>query len=140
MNKIRATKMAVSELSSFSVDLLREGYTESEIDLAFTWLFEKAGNNDGIEALTVPMQAAAYRQLHSSEKMVIQTAAYGYLLQLRTLDLIDDVEMEQVIEHAMLSGEPSVDREDMEELVAMIMFDINSLYEDYTFNNGQIVH
>lgn len=141
MNKIRENKLGINKLSSLSVDLLKEGYTESEIDMAFTWLFEKADiSGRDMESLCSPLPNTAYRQLNYSEKLVIRPAAHGYLLQLRSLDLIDDAQMEQIIEQAMLLGDNSVDREDIEDIVAVIMFDIHISPEEYNFNNRQIAH
>ena len=141
MNKIRQNKLGINKLSSLSVDLLKEGYTESEIDMAFTWLFEKVDiSGRGMESLCSPLPHTPYRQLNYSEKLVIRPAAHGYLLQLRSLDLIDDAQMEQIIEQAMLLGDNSVDREDIEDIVAVIMFDIHISPEEYNFNNRQIAH
>lgn len=141
MGKIRENKIGISKLSSLTGDLIKAGYAESEIDLAFTWLFEKIGHDDTkFAALSSPLHCAPHRLLHATEKMVIRPAAYGYLLQLRTFNLIDSVQMEQAIEQAMLLGESSIDKEDIEEIVATLMFDIYTFREGYTFVHKQIVH
>ena len=57
---------------------------------------------------------------------MIQPDAYGYLLELRELGLITDVQTELIIERAMLTGARSVTREDMKTIAAPILLESES--------------
>ncbi|MCR4439343.1 MAG: DUF494 family protein [bacterium] len=137
MSEARGSGFGVERLRSLSSDLLKQGYTESEIDLAFSWLFEKAGcNYENLSAIRTPM--SLYRVLHAAEKMVIRPEAYSYLLQLRQLGLIDDQQLEEAIERAMQMGVSPVDTEDIKEIAATVMFDADSFTGGYLFNDTQM--
>ena len=59
MKKIRESKFGMVKLASLSTDLIQNGFTENEIDLAFSWLFEKVGHDDKrLAALASPLPFA----------------------------------------------------------------------------------
>ncbi|MDZ7272270.1 MAG: DUF494 domain-containing protein [candidate division KSB1 bacterium] len=134
MSEARGSTFGVERLRALTDDLLRQGYTASEIDLAFSWLFEKAGcNYENLNAIRTPL--SLYRVLHAAERMVIRPEAYSYLLQLRQLGLIDDQQLEEAIERAMQMGVSPVDTEDIKEIAATVMFDSDSFAGGYLFND-----
>lgn len=123
MSEIRGKNPAPSKLDVLSRDLVQRGYTENEISSAFSWLFdhyktdfEELVRNHG------PMLNNSFRILHDVERMVISPAAHGYLLQLRQLGILDDLELEQIIERAMMVGSPRLDEAEMKSLVATLLF------------------
>jgi len=59
--------------------------------------------------------------LHEIERSVISTKAFGYLIQLRELGIIDEVDFEQVLERAMMLGTTKVDVEDIKSIVASFL-------------------
>ena len=123
MNEIRDDKQAATKLDLLSRDLLQRGYTENEISSAFSWLFdrykadfEELIRNDG------PSIDGSFRILHDLERMVITPSAHGYLLQLRALGIVDDAEIEQIIERAMMMGGSRIDENEIKSLVASTLF------------------
>ena len=88
------------QYKDFSRELISRGYTENEINLAFSWIFnhlQPAKNNEN----AYRYEANSIRVLHDLEKLVIAPEAYGYLLQLWHLGLIKEYDMEDVIEKAL---------------------------------------
>lgn len=123
MNEIRQKKKGLGELAVLSRDLMQRGYTESEINSAFSWLLERMQN--GIDAVMDNEENAfeqSSRFLHEVERMVLTPEAFGYLLQLRELGLITHAEMETVIERAMMLGSPKVTAGDIKTMVASMLF------------------
>lgn len=100
-----------------SKKLFDSGYTESEINFAFSWILEKVKSD-----ATDKAEDHSHRILHDFEKVAISPAAYGYLIQLRELDLIDEVEMEYIIEKALLSESNPVTVAEMKEIVSALIF------------------
>ena len=141
MRELRKSKLGVQKLPSLSADLYLQGYSESEIDLAFSWLFERIESGDvHLEALQTTHTPSALRMLNNTEKMVINAEAHSFLLQIRGLDLIDDQQLEQSIERAMLLGIRSINEEDMREIVAMVMFEEQFLNDNFFFDGNQLAH
>ncbi len=113
------------QLSDIDVSLLsKNGYTQSEISTAFSWLFERMNVGqtvvDGSEG-----KDSSYRVLHTVEQMVISTEAYGYLLQCRQLGLITNSDVEIIIERVMAAGFSNIGLPEMKSFVAGMLFDVD---------------
>ena len=126
---------APKKWGDISEKLMKNGYTEHEINLAFSWLFDRLHernnhrnnhrNDQRVQSSGVPCKGM--RILHESERMVFRPEAYGYLIYLKELGLIDQEQMEIVIERAMMLGINDVDREDVKAIVASLIFEANGM-------------
>ncbi len=123
MSQIRANNGTIERLDGVSRELLNQGYTENEINAAFSWLFEKMemDQEEMLDEQEVELNKA-FRVLHDAEKVVIRPEAHGYLIQLKELGIISLVDMEQIIERAMMLGESSVSADDIKSLVVSYLF------------------
>lgn len=134
MTEIRQKKKGLGELSVLSRDLLQRGYTESEINSAFSWLLERMQN--GLDEVHDSGESAFHqstRFLHEIERMVIAPEGYGYLLQLHELGLITHAELENIIERAMMLGSTKVTLEDIKTLVVSMLFGSDSFTDGSYF-------
>jgi len=120
--------------------LAESGYSQSEINFAFSWVLEKV-DTGGTTTREVPV-IRSHRILHDFEKLAISTGAYGYLIQLREFDLIDDMELEKIIEKALLSDNNPVTLKEMKEIVASSIFKPEDIIEGSFFliDNSYNVH
>ncbi len=100
--------------------LTRKGYTQTEISAALSWLYESMHITEAGTRVSVPVPGS-WRVLHEAEKQVIGIEGYGYLVQLRTLGIIDDADLETVIERAMMSGYERLSFEDIREVVGSVI-------------------
>jgi len=110
------------------------GYTQNEINTAFSWIYTKiyAGEkifNDDKSA------SKSHRVLHHAESFIISPESHGYLIQLRELSLLTDMDMEVIIDKIMLSGYTNVEIEDMKIIIAGYLLDT----EDMNNNNRRIM-
>jgi uncharacterized protein Smg (DUF494 family) len=122
MTEIRGQKSNPDKLELISRDLLQRGYSQHEISFAFTWLFERyRGESEEVFSIS-PASRGSFRVLHELEKAVIAPEAFGYLLQLKQLRLVTDVDIENIIERAMLAGVARIAAEDIKALVASVLF------------------
>ena len=123
MQEIQHNRKGMDQLDGLSKELREQGYTENEINAAFSWLFERIeAQKDDVFLKDQGAGEGSFRVLHEVEKMVLSPKAYGYILQLRELGLITQAEMEQIIERAMMLGVPQIDIEDVKSIVASIFF------------------
>lgn len=134
MSEIRNRRSGIGRLEALSQDLLEQGYSESEISSAFAWLFERMDQDlerldDDFELIGQP----TFRILHEAERKVIRPEAYGYLLQLHDLGIIDEAEMEEVIDRAMMLGANTVDVDTMRSIVASVLFNT-----DFPFGSSSL--
>lgn len=122
VNELKSNK----QLSEVDVSLLSQnGYTQSEISTAFSWLFERLSVG---EPLFTPGKAgdSSHRMLNDAEKMVIQPDAFGYLLQCHQLGLLSNNDIETIIERIMAAGFSSVGINEMKSFVAGLLFDFDN--------------
>ncbi|MEW6061914.1 MAG: DUF494 family protein [Bacteroidota bacterium] len=111
--------------------LSQRGYSTTEISTAFNWLFEKISDGATLITDTAPSSPHSHRVLHDVERMVITSDAYGYLIQLRELGLISDMDIEVIIDRIMMSGYISVDSNEMKSIAATYLAEA-----DDSFNGG----
>jgi uncharacterized protein Smg (DUF494 family) len=128
IGEIHSRRIELDEVEIISDDLVKRGFTENEISTAITYLFDRIHKRD-LEWKTENQQCYwpySERVLHDIERMVLTPDAYGYLLQLKHLGLIDALELEQIIERSLLMGSARISVEDIKIIVASFLFDYDS--------------
>lgn len=119
MNEINRRGVEFDQMEILSDKLLNQGYSEREISTAFSWVIERMGEFDK----SIEPRPGSFRILHDIEKVFISPEAYGYLLQLYSLKLLNMDEMERIIEKSVISSSPRMKIEDMKSLVIDVLFD-----------------
>jgi len=118
VNELKSNK----QLSEVDVSLLSQnGYTQSEISTAFSWLFERMSVGEPQFSPGKP-DDSSHRMLNEAEKMVIQSEAFGYLLQCHQLGLLTNSDIETITERIMAAGFSSVGINEMKSFVAGLLF------------------
>lgn len=102
--------------------LTREGYTQSEISSAFSWLFERLSVGKSL-AETTGASGTSHRILNETEKMVVESQAYGFLLQCQQLELLSSIDIEIIMERIMMAGFATIGLPEMKSFVAGYIFD-----------------
>jgi uncharacterized protein Smg (DUF494 family) len=110
--------------------LTRDGYTQSEISSAFSWLFERLTLGKSMTDVTSGA-STSHRMLNYTEKMIVESQAYGYLIQCQQLGLLNNIDVETIIERIMMAGFTSIGLPEMKSFVAGYLFDMEN-------NNGQV--
>jgi len=118
VNELKSNK----QLSEVDVSLLSQnGYTQSEISTAFSWLFERMSVGEPQFTPGKPADTS-HRMLNEAERMVIQPESFGYLLQCHQLGLLTNGDLEIIIERIMAAGFASVGINEMKSFVAGLLF------------------
>ncbi|MEK7250097.1 MAG: DUF494 family protein [Bacteroidota bacterium] len=123
-------------------DLKSKGYTQSEISAAFSWLYDNLPVQDGVVVRGAIASKESRRVLHDAEKLMMTTDAQGYLMQLCEVGLLENRDLENVIERAMMSGFEKLSMYEMREIVAAVLFArSNNWYESRSMlNNNDTIH
>jgi uncharacterized protein Smg (DUF494 family) len=119
LNEIQKTNKPLAEVDITALE--KKGYTSSEISTAFSWLIDRIQAKKSGKEKT---RTRSFRILHSAEKEVISSEAFGYLLSLHELNLISNAELETIIERAMMSGFDKLDQEDIRGIALTVIFDV----------------
>jgi uncharacterized protein Smg (DUF494 family) len=117
--------------------LLLKGYTEVEINLAFSWIFNHL-QNPPHESILPSENQDDLDQLDDLDELVIAPDAYGYLLQLLNLGVVRENDMQIIIERALAYGKDDINLDDLKSIVASIIFGLDEGYplSGYAPSNG----
>ncbi len=132
LKEIREQHLQLEDVEILSDDLIRQGYTENEINAAISWVFSRL---DGVNPSDILYKAdsakTSFRVLHPAEKAVIQPDAYGALLEMLSIGMISAEDTERIIERAMAFGGP-LDAEEIHLIVHSHLFEGGSQAEGGT--------
>ncbi len=113
------------ELNETEVQKLTKlGYTQSEINTAFSWIYSKFNSKEKVFKKD-ESSSRSHRFLHEIEKNVISNEGHGYLIQLRELGMINDLDIEVIIERIMSSGYMKASKEDVKSFLAGYLLDLD---------------
>jgi uncharacterized protein Smg (DUF494 family) len=117
-----------------------KGYTDVEINLAFSWIFKHLQKPvvDRFNNRNMPDQDLS--DVPDIEQLVISPDAYGYLLQLIHLGIMKDHEMDIFVERALAFGKDDISVDDLKSIVASIIFDIDNhtSFNGYSLYHGDV--
>ncbi len=102
------------------------GYTQNEVSTAFSLIYTKFNQGDKIFS-EKNNAVQSHRFLHEVEKKVITPEAFGYLIQLRELGIVNDIDIEVIIDKIMVSGYPSVNEYEMKMFLASHLIDFDEM-------------
>ena len=103
-------------------DLETRGYTQSEINAAFSWIVEHVDAQEDGELRVQGTGHGSRRVLHNAEKLMLTTESQGYLIQLTELGLLDDAGLESVIDRAMATGQERLSVAELRQIAEGIVF------------------
>ncbi|MCH8567506.1 MAG: DUF494 family protein [Balneolales bacterium] len=93
----------------------------AERSAAYSWIMQKIENGE-LSSSEKTKSKRNLRVLHIAERSMITTEAYGYLLELYNLGLINHSDLESIIESFMMNAFEKVTLEKMKETVARVVF------------------
>jgi uncharacterized protein Smg (DUF494 family) len=116
--------ISIHEFSALNESLDEMGYSQQEIDMALFWYHNHLMTKDDIKS--DKFEPGSIRVLHEIERSIIRPEAYGYLLELNQLGLINVSEMDSIIDKSVLLGGRKVSIEDIKLFVAAHIMDQDS--------------
>ena len=119
--------------------LTRDGYTQSEISSAFSWLFERLSLGKSMTDVTSGA-STSHRMLNDTEKMVVESQAYGYLIQCQQLGLFNNIDVETIIERIMMTGFTTIGLPEMKSFVAGYLFDMEGSNGQVSLGTNDTIH
>ncbi len=111
-----------NDYRSLSQKLMASGYSNVEINFALNWIFNNLTEKNGAQDEAFEYSSRSSRLLHELEKIIFTPQAYGYLLQMRQLGLLNDAEFEEVVDEAIMSASPTVSVDDIKRIAALVIF------------------
>jgi uncharacterized protein Smg (DUF494 family) len=136
VNELRSNK----RLSEVDITLLtRDGYTQSEISSAFSWVFERISVGQVVSDLSVGT-STSQRILNDTEKMIIEPKAHGYLIQCQQLGLLNNADVEIILERILAAGFSKIRLDEIKSFVAGYLFDIDGSKNQVSLGINDTIH
>jgi Smg protein len=104
-------------------ELAAEGYDPQDTREALEWLEQVAAARGGRPIVRPGGEESAARVLTPAEQLKIDAAAYGYLMRLRQLGLLDALVLERVLERAMEVETDEIGLDEVKQITALVLFD-----------------
>lgn len=116
----------IKQLNEIDVRSLTEkGYSDNEINTAFAWIYSKLDEGELIFKQEVEY-TKSHRMFNVLENKIFTVEAKGYLLLLRELGLLNDLDMDLVIERVILSGYQKVDIIELKKFISNYILNAES--------------
>ncbi|KPQ00368.1 MAG: uncharacterized protein conserved in bacteria smg [Bacteroidetes bacterium HLUCCA01] len=116
-------------LNEIKQDALSE-YNSAQISAAYSWILQR---HPKVSDKKQPIIGeSSHRILHFAERMLISPEAYGYLLEMVSIGLIDNKAMEHIIERVMFQSSEPIDLEKVKKLVENYVFDHDTMFKNHT--------
>jgi uncharacterized protein Smg (DUF494 family) len=125
VDRLVARDKETSTVESLTRGLMSDGYSLGEINTAFMWLYHTVDESFFEEGKVLPQHGSkdTLRMLNDFEKTLISPQAYGYILQLSQLGLLDDLQIEELIERAIYTSVDIVELKDVKRIVPSIILE-----------------
>lgn len=114
-------------------NLLSRGFALADIEGAFKWLAQIAFPQKKKSARPESM-----RVLTGYEKAKISAEAWGIILKLKKLNILDDHLLEEIIERAMETSSEEVDAQEMKDIIQLSIMHTSS--ESKKSNPSQLLY
>jgi Smg protein len=110
------------EEQAITEELVAEGYDPREVAEAFEWLEQVAATRVG-RPEGGALDDSAARVLTPTERLKIHSQAFGFLIRLRQLGLIDGRVLERILERAMDVEAEEIGLDEIRAIAALVIFD-----------------
>ncbi len=105
--------------------LAKKGFSKTEINTAFNWICSNI--DTGYRLFTSHTEdSKSFRKLHPVESRLIGSESYGFLIQMKELGMINNMEMENIIDRIISSTTERVDLTEMKFIISTFIFDQNN--------------
>lgn len=132
MNRLTEHPGSMGNIDEMSADLRSMGFTDNEISSAYNWLLRHLEDYpDSFAFEGGAPNSRAVRVLSENERRLIAPEAFGYLLQLRQLDLLTIEQMEMILDRCTLFANDPIGLKEIKVLASVAMFEGGS--SDYPF-------
>ncbi|MEP7145997.1 MAG: DUF494 family protein [bacterium] len=122
--------------------LNRDGYTEAEINTAFAWIFSRIETGEKI-LNDKSTGSKSHRIFHNAEKNILTTEAMGYLIQLKELKIISEIDEELIIDKIFMAGYQKAGVEEIKLVISSVLFELEdsaNYIQRMVLDNNETIH
>jgi uncharacterized protein Smg (DUF494 family) len=122
VSRLRGAVGEVAHYNQLAIDLQSRGFTEREINLACSWMFDRYGAEVNTLSKTAHAWKSSVRILSPRERIALSSQAVGYLMQLVKLGILRATDFEEVVEACAQSGRHAMCIDEMKSIISGALF------------------
>ena len=122
MDHMRENQGALPFMEDLSGELHGLGYTDAEISSAYSWVLDRFESMHETFFEQFPSEHFSNRVLTQYERLQLTSDAYGYLLKLLNLRVVDDQQFESILERAVIFGPRLISLDQIKSLTSAVLF------------------
>jgi uncharacterized protein Smg (DUF494 family) len=133
IGEIQSHRIKAEEIEGISDELVQRGFSQREVAAAVSLFGDRLAGESKRTHVGSPAGIASHRVLHDVERQYVSPEAYGYLIQMLHLGILDMSDVEELIERCMLLGNLNVGDDEMKVLVATHLLEKDPRQTDAAF-------
>jgi len=133
IDHLRENEGQISDMDDVSSDLRSMGYTDNEISSAYSWVLERYGTGDKLYYSDFPEDHSSLRILSHAERYQFEADAYGFVLKLMNLGLIDDEQFEMILDRGSMLGSRPVTEEQVKLIASSFVFSDSTDLDNFSW-------
>ena len=133
IGEIQSRRIRVEEIEGISDELVQRGFSQREVSAAISVFADRLVGESRRTLIARPSLPHAHRILHDLERQYVSPEAYGYLIEMAELAILDPADIEEIIERCVLLGNLSVGGDEMKMLVATHLLEKDPTQKEPTF-------
>lgn len=122
MDHMRQNHGALPSVDDLTPDLRKMGYSDTEITSAYSWVIDRFENTNETFFSQFPDEHHSNRVLTQYERLQLTPDAYGFLVKLINLNVIDDEQFESVLERSLSASTRYVGLDQVKLMTAAVIF------------------
>ena len=133
IDHLRENEGQISDMDDVSSDLRSMGYTDNEISSAYSWVLERYGTGDKLYYSDFPEDHSSLRILSHAERYQFAPEAYGFVLKLMNLGLLDDEQFEMILDRGTMLGSRPVTQDQVKLIASSFVFADNTDLDSFNW-------
>lgn len=122
MDSMRENQGELPSMDDLTPDLRSMGYSDGEISSAYSWVIDRYEHTNEPFFAQFPDEHHSNRVLTQYERLQLTPEAYGFLVKLVAISVIDDEQFETVLERAFAVSPQRVTLEQIKLVTAAVLF------------------
>jgi|DewCreStandDraft_4_1066084.scaffolds.fasta_scaffold00019_33 uncharacterized protein Smg (DUF494 family) len=113
-------------LNNINLEQLQSmGYTNSEISTALSWIIDRIESTDNIFQNSNNSFSTSFRILHNVEQELFTTEAWGKIIEMNTLGILSNEQIENLIDKAGMMGLRQIDTNQLKYYIGTSFLEAN---------------
>jgi uncharacterized protein Smg (DUF494 family) len=122
IDHMRENSGMLPSMDDLTPDLHSLGYSDTEISTAYSWVIDRYEHSNEPFFAQFPEEHHSNRVLTQYERLQLTPEAYGFMVKLVALSVIDDEQFETVLERAFSISPQRVSLEQIKLVTAAVLF------------------